>query len=214
MNEKAPKIPVIWDVKPNYGAWVSGTCKNAPGNLAAFASLVRTIAHEEKYDLGFSTMSVPEMGMTPFFDGMTGAGTGRSVDGLTTFVNSNDVVSTWVLPAQTAQLTWSGLGISASELRVTQKWTLPVAGLVRARETRAFPKKVDYWTVADEWEIRRMLDLGVDGLIADSIPVLRRVLASEPYRTIYRYADTGDSSLEKFGGTWMCQRSCVVYVQP
>lgn len=208
LRQKAPRIPVLWDVKPNSGAWINGSCKSAPQNLPAFASLLQRIASEEHFDLSASTMSVPDLSMVSFFDSMRSTNTGRSIDGLATFVNANDVVKTWVLPAQNAQLTWSGLGISVSELRVTQKWTVPVAGLVRARETRAFPKKVDYWSVSAEWEIRRMLDLGVDGLIADSVPVLRRVLAQEPYRSIYKYADTRDSSFEKFGDAWMCQRAC------
>ncbi|MFO0666552.1 MAG: hypothetical protein U0174_21535 [Polyangiaceae bacterium] len=209
LSARAKDIPVLWDVKPNAGTWVGDKCKKVDQDLPAFARRFQAIATEEKYDLGRSIMSVPTYDMLPFLDSMNGTNTGRSIDNLTNFVNKNEVISTWVKPSQTARLTWAGLGISAKALRVTQKWTVPVAGLVRARETMEFPKKIDFWSVSDAWEYRRLLDLGVDGLIADDVPTLRAVLREEPYATMFRYADASDSPFEKFaGGKWLCQGGC------
>lgn len=208
LQEKAPGIPVIWDVKPNAGAWIDGKCKKTDQDYAAFEKTLRQITQETSYDWSTDILSVPELSMVPFLDSLADLPAGRSVDGLTVFVNSNDVVKTWVTPAVENKLTWSGLGISVKALRVTQKWSIPVAGLIRSRETSGYPKKINYWSVADGWEMRRMLDLGVDGLIADDIPLLRSILSAEPYKSMFRYADVKDSAKERFAGGWFCRGAC------
>lgn len=208
LNHHAPGIAILWDIKPNAGAWIEGDCENVTQDYAGYAEAIKSIGMRANFDWSHSIASVPTLDMVEIFNHLMPLPTGTSVDGLTTLA-SDHPLSTWTIPAQNHQLTWSGLGISVYTLRSVGAWARPVAGLVRSRDTQDYPKKINFWTVSKAWEMRRMLDFGVDGLITDDVATLRTiVLQQEPYKTLYRYADTTDDPQERFGGNWICDQRC------
>ena len=60
--------------------------------------------------------------------------------------------------------------------------SIPVvdAAFVRAAHVRGMPVQV--WTVDDEAEMERLLDLGVDGIMSDRVTTLMRVFEKRGLR--------------------------------
>ena len=69
-------------------------------------------------------------------------------------------------------------------------WFPPIAAAVRARDGgAASPKKIVHWSLGDADGMRKVLDLGVDGIIVEREDVLCGVLGEEPYRSLCRRAE-------------------------
>lgn len=69
----------------------------------------------------------------------------------------------------------TGAGFQAFQVP-RRRHRVPVATKRLVRRAHAAGKQVHVWTVDDADEMRRLLDLGVDGLITDRTDVLKRVL--------------------------------------
>ena len=66
---------------------------------------------------------------------------------------------------------------------------MPQRAASAARDSGAdYPKKVIYWTLGHKDSMRKMLDLGVDGIIVEQERALCDVLQEEPYRSFCRRA--------------------------
>jgi hypothetical protein len=97
----------------------------------------------------------------------------------------------WPKTALEEKLAVIGLGRIPLDLTTPLAlWWPATQAAVAARDAAAdYPKKVIYWTLAHRDGIRKMLDLGVDGIIAEQEGVLCEVLQEEPYRSFCRRAD-------------------------
>src|SRR5262249_8681929 len=96
------------------------------------------------------------------------------------------------------------IGLGRIPLDVTTPlalWWPATQAAVAARDAGAdHPKKVVYWTLDDSDSMRKMLDLGVDGIIAEKEHLLCRVLEEEPYRHFCRRAAPGEWEPRKAHG--------------
>ena len=186
----APRKLVIWDTKPG-----------DTSDYAGVAESVKRASQREGYDLSKSVFNVSNATMTglygPFADNPA---IGRCFDGIFTQVHSHTEAE-WMGPVRANHLTFQGLGVTP-QLQVTEKWSVPISVYVRAREQEDDLKKIYFWTVNDGVAMRRILDLGIDGLITDEIPLLRSILQEEPYASMYRYATDDDDHLAKHGGSF------------
>lgn len=186
----APKKLIIWDGKPG-----------ATTDYARVAESIKSAGLREGFDFSKSVFNISNEKMIPFFTPFQSMpGVGRCYDGVFTQVHSH-TADDWMTPVRTNRLTFQGLGVTP-QLQVTEKWSVPISVYVRAREQEEFPKKIYFWTVNEAKSMRRVLDLGIDGLITDEIALLRDVLREEPYASMYRYASDDDDHGAKHGGTW------------
>jgi glycerophosphoryl diester phosphodiesterase len=190
LNAVAQRKLVIWDTKPG-----------DTQDYASVASAIEKVGQEQGFDFSRSVFNISNDKMTalygPFQDD---ASIGRCFDGIFTQVHSH-AADEWMGPVRAQRLTFQGLGVTP-QLQVPEKWSVPISVYVRAREQEEYPKKIYFWTVNDPSATRRILDLGVDGLITDELPRLLDTLKEEPYASIYRYASDDDDHLAKHGGSW------------
>jgi hypothetical protein len=72
-------------------------------------------------------------------------------------------------------------------------WWAPLRETVVARDTASgYPQKIVYWSLDGKDGMRKVLDLGIDGIIVDHEDRLCQVLEEEPYRRFCRRAAPGD----------------------
>jgi len=97
---------------------------------------------------------------------------------------------TWAVGAQVHQLHFIGMGRINLEInKPLMLWWEIVQHTVAARDAgQPFPKKVVFWSLHDKPEMRKLLDLGVDGLIADREDNLAQVLEEPTYKAFCRKA--------------------------
>src|SRR5262249_36095982 len=115
-----------------------------------------------------------------------------------TFPMGADVLL-WANTAENLELTFLGMGITQHLPIDVASWFGPMSGAINSRDRVGHLKKTYYWTAGDKSEMRRMLDLGVDGLIVDDHLGLEEVLVEEPYRTLFRKATLDDSQFDAHG---------------
>jgi hypothetical protein len=139
--------------------------------------------------------SVPEPGMAPLFEGLRDAG----------FSSGRDLCLDGEQPAKGSERRWideaEGLGATSVGLGTdcfvpgdfVHRWLPPLAAAVNARDRGGSVAKVYYWTLSAKSSMRRVLDLGVDGMVVNDPRALRQVLAEEPYASLYRPAEAADS---------------------
>jgi hypothetical protein len=100
----------------------------------------------------------------------------------------------WIQGASGRRVNVTGIGTDCFvPWDFLQTWFETIAIAVNARERGEGPAKVYYWTLAAKAAMRKVLDLGVDGLLVKRPRALREVLAEEPYRFLYRLATPDDS---------------------
>jgi Glycerophosphoryl diester phosphodiesterase family len=186
----APKKLIIWDGKTG-----------SADDYAGVAESIKRTGARVGFDFSHSVFNISSDKMVPLFKPFESVPTaGRCYDGIFTQVHSHNAED-WMGPVRQNRLTFQGLGVTP-QLQVTEKWSVPISVYVRAREQEAFPNKIYFWTVNDANAMRRVLDLGIDGLITDELVRLRDVLREEPYASMYRYADDSDDHSTKHGGSW------------
>lgn len=96
----------------------------------------------------------------------------------------------WAAAAAQYQLQFIGMGrINLEILKPLALWWEIVQATAAARDAgQPFPKKLVFWSLRDKPEMRKLLDLGVDGIIADREDLLAQVLEEAPYQAFCRKA--------------------------
>ncbi len=100
----------------------------------------------------------------------------------------------WAAAAAMYELQVVGMGRAAIEIeKPLALWWESVAATVEARDAgQPYPKNVIFWSLHEKDGMRKILDLGVDGIIADREDQLRDVLDEAPYRHFCRRAEPAD----------------------
>jgi hypothetical protein len=83
------------------------------------------------------------------------------------------------------------MGRAAIELtKPLAHWLPALQATVAARDSgKGYPGKVIFWTLEEKTGMRKVLDIGVDAIIAEREDHLCQVLLEEPYRSICRRAE-------------------------
>jgi hypothetical protein len=88
------------------------------------------------------------------------------------------------------------LGLGRASIDPTQllsHWFAPIQAAVTARDSgKDWPKKVMFWTLEQKIGMRKVLDLGVDAIIAEHEERLCEVLLEDPYKKFCRRATADD----------------------
>lgn len=136
--------------------------------------------------------NVPDAQAKDLFRGVADAGFGaspRCIDGLERSSPEGGPPTAWAEEARKDQLQVLGLGRpNWDPTTAVARWWEPLRATVTARDTGSYPKKVIYWSLDDKDSMRKLLDLGMDGLIVDHEDRLCQVLEEEPYRRFCRRA--------------------------
>lgn len=185
-------------------AFVYIDCKTdtAPGgDCYRFGREVAELIQAAGIDPHRCMFSVPDAKGRDVFRGVADAGFGVSaigMDGLHQSSPRDAAPELWTQAALEYKLPFLGLGRpSWDPTTPLALWWPSLRGTVVARDTAsAYPKKLVYWSLDDKDGMRKVLDLGVDGIIVDHEDWLCQVLEEEPYRQFCRRAD--DNEWEPF----------------
>jgi hypothetical protein len=145
--------------------------------------------------------SIPEPSMAALFDGVREAGLDPGFD-LCLDGEKADAGEDrrWVEAAERHGATMVGVGTDCFvPFDFLPSWLGPVAAAVNARDRGDSVAKVYYWTLSTKAAMRKMLDLGVDGIVVNDPKAMREVLAEEPYRWLCRPATPADSQFRAHG---------------
>lgn len=129
--------------------------------------------------------------------GVADAGFGasaRGMDGLHQSQPKDAPPTLWAETAKELQLSFLGLGRPSIDITTPlAHWWAPLRETVVARDAGSgYPAKIVYWSLETQDGMRKVLDLGVDGIIVDHEERLCEVLREEPYRQFCRKAAPGD----------------------
>ncbi len=125
-----------------------------------------------------------------------------AMDGLHNSQPKHAPVDLWARTALEEKLPVIGLGRTPLDITTPLAlWWPPTQATVTARDSGAdYPKKVVYWTLGNRDSMRKMLDLGVDGIIVEHEQLLCDVLQEGPYRHFCRRASPGEWEPRKAHG--------------
>lgn len=102
-------------------------------------------------------------------------------------------------PQQALQHHLQSIGLGRASLQITHpvaQWLSVVESTVCARDSGAgAPTRVVFWTLEDKGGMRKVLDMGVDAIIAEREDRLCEVLNEEPYRSFCRRANPSERDL-------------------
>lgn len=130
------------------------------------------------------------------FAGLSEAGFGESckgMDGLHTGDPSSVAPTYWAHVAKEQHLQSIGTGRSNLEFyKLLSDWWAPIRETVLARDNGRAPRYIIHWTLQERENMRKILDLGVDGIITDQEDVLRDIFMEEPYKHLCRAATVAD----------------------
>jgi hypothetical protein len=143
-------------------------------------------------------LSIQKATMSDFWPSES-AGYGRDVSSVVDFPGFQTDPTQWYATARTNGVTFMGMGISQLVPVQFSVWYGPLTMCVNGRDRYGDLKKLEYWTVGTKVQLRKMLDLGVDGVIADDNAMVASVLAEEPYRDLYRLATSDDDAAAVHG---------------
>lgn len=171
---------MIWDIKPTVEA------TNADFR-AQFTSALEAAGLPPTH----SVLSLQSASMSDFWPSAS-TGYGRDVSSVVSFPGYGTDPSQWYATARTNHVTFMGMGISQLVPVQLSVWYGPLTMAVNGRDRYGDLKKVEYWTIGSKAELRKMLDLGIDGIIADDNAMVASTLQEEPYRDLYRLATPDD----------------------
>jgi len=116
------------------------------------------------------------------------------MDGLNGSNPERGAPASWPEAALQNQLQCLGMGRAAIELtKPLAHWLPALQAAVAARDSgKGYPNKVIFWTLEERTGMRKVLDLGVDAVIAEREDHLCQVLDEEPYRSLCRRAEPSE----------------------
>jgi hypothetical protein len=112
------------------------------------------------------------------------------MDGLNDSNPEHGAAASWPQAALDYQLQCMGMGRASIELtKPLAHWLPALQATVAARDSGSvWPKKAIFWTLEEKEGMRKVLDVGVDAVIAEREDRLCEVLDEEPYRQFCRRA--------------------------
>lgn len=163
------------------------------GNLRRFGAELAGHARSAGIDPHRCLFSVSDLGGKDLFRGLAENGfadAAFALDGLHDSQPRHAPADLWARTALEEKVPVIGLGrIPLDVTTPLALWWPPTQATVAARDSGAdYPKKIIYWTLGHKDSMRKMLDLGVDGIIAEQEQALCDVLQEEPYRHFCRRA--------------------------
>jgi hypothetical protein len=122
------------------------------------------------------------------------AGSSFAIDGVDGGIPLHRNPQDWPNAADEYKLEVIGMGRVGILTLVSplEAWWPPVQATVAARDAGRLPKNIIFWSLTEKTSMRKVLDVGVDGMIADSEENLVAVLQEEPYRQFCRRAEPSD----------------------
>jgi hypothetical protein len=141
--------------------------------------------------------NAPDLRGRDLFRGIADAGFGASatgVDGLHKSQPREAPPDLWAKTAQEFRFSFMGLGRPSYDFTTPLAlWWSALRETTVARDTASgYPNKIIYWSLDDKDGMRKVLDLGVDGIIVDHEDRLCQVLEEQPYRQFCRRAAPSD----------------------
>lgn len=141
--------------------------------------------------------NVPDPKGRDLFRGVADAGFGGSamgMDGLHKSQPRDAPPDLWAKTAAELKLSFMGLGRPSFDITTPLAlWWPALRETVVARDSGSgYPSMIVYWSLDEKDGMRKVLDLGVDGVIVDHEDRLCEVLQEEPYRQFCRRAELSD----------------------
>jgi hypothetical protein len=175
---------LYFDCKPNHVP---------DGNFYQFGLELAGYVRAAGIDPRRCMFSVSDPGSADLFRGLATNGFAEATFGMDGLHNSQPrgaPVELWAKVASEYKLPFIGLGRIPWDITTPlPDWWPPTQNIVTARDAGAeYPKKVVYWTLGKKDSMRKVLDLGVDGIIAEHENALCQVLLEEPYKAFCRKA--------------------------
>ncbi len=149
------------------------------------------------------SLSAETADMAPeFYRGVAAAGyhAGRDVSLIKTAPTNGFNPAVWSDVGERIGATFFGLGVDSKDIFSAMRWWLdPVSYTANMRDRRRILKKVYFWTLDNDESMRKMLDLGCDGIIVNDPKTLLEVLREQPYARMFRLATPADSQFVVHG---------------
>ena len=162
------------------------------GNMFAYGRNLAALFRDAGVDPKVCLFSVPDPTGKDIQRALKDSGFSASSYGMDGLDNNDPKArpDTWAVGAQVHQLHFIGMGRINLEInKPLMLWWEIVQSTVAARDAgKPFPKKIVFWSLHDKPEMRKLLDLGVDGLIADREDNLAQVLEEPTYKAFCRKA--------------------------
>jgi hypothetical protein len=141
--------------------------------------------------------SIPERAGVDLYRGVRDAGFAQAafcMDGIDDNDPSPGKEADWAEAALEYRLDVVGMGRIALEIeKPLEEWWPILRSTNNARDLgRPYPRQVIFWSLHERAGIRKVLDLGVDGVIVDREDHAREVLNEPTYRQLVRLAHAGE----------------------
>jgi hypothetical protein len=166
------------------------------GNMYRYGQALAEIFRTAGVDPKVCMFSVPDPSGKDVHRGLKESGFGASSYGMDGIDDNRPVhgkPGDWAAAAALHGLQFIGMGrINLEIQKPLMLWWEVVEATAAARDFGKLPKKLVFWSLQEKGEMRKLLDLGVDGLIADREDNLCAVLEEEPYRSFCRKALPGE----------------------
>jgi hypothetical protein len=172
--------------------------KNVPGNdFYGYGKAISKLISDAGIEPKRCMFSIPDASGIDIHCAARDSGFKESsfaIDGIDGGVPQHKNPQDWPNAAERYKLEVIGMGRAAFVKLIIQlkHWWPAVQATVAARDAGRLPKNVIFWSLTEKASMRKLLDLGVDGIIADKEENLVAVLQEEPYKQFCRRAEPSD----------------------
>jgi len=166
------------------------------GNMYQHGQVLASYVRDAGIDPKVCMFSVPDPSGKDILQGLKDSGFAGASFGMDGISNNDPHAKPgdWAAAAAQHQLQFIGMGRINLEIhKPLALWWEIVQATAAARDAgQPFPKKLVFWSLTEKPEMRKLLDLGVDGIIADREDQLAQVLEEAPYQAFCRKALPGE----------------------